>query len=472
MTMKYLPMGASRFPFLLGLCVAVLLLVGRPELAAAADIERSCQARWTLTNKTTGATAVLDEFEARAGCGKTVPNRCRSRARDAAHACMSKHWETRFDRKKPAECSSSGITGYGLPDIKAAVENAACSLGWVQGGDVVVSLSGSTSGDKECGRTKTFSDAYIVKPAMCASVPSNTPKPSDANDSPALQIPANDTVDPTSGLKFPRSMPAIRYPVGYNDCSASEKKYIQQSWAMAHYMAWVADQTMDWMEKNAKYREKAWNHNFREPVKANDWVNYAPRGWFGAYSKDHFDIAKDAIDTLWTKRLRGKTFTVKCRTNDTNKGSHPCFRKNPGTKRPPAANHIVYGTINFCNNAFNSTSYFSGARLVLHELMHWLGTKNGTVVGDTHVHCHGAAKCVTDKGYGAKDAAHLANYDGGTAGTKIDQQRRRVGHRKRALRNNDNYALYMYYMGYKAYMKNAAFNLPVVTQFPASGFVW
>lgn len=109
---------------------------------------------------------------------------------------------------------------------------------------------------------------------------------------------------------------------------------------------------------------------------------------------------------------------------------------------------------------------------MVHELLHWLRTKNGTVVGDTHMHCHGIARCTTDKAYGEEDSAHLANYDGGDEGTKNAQKRRRVDHRKRALRNNDNYANFIYYLGRKAYTRSTDYALPVVDQFPTRDFTW
>lgn len=302
----------------------------------------------------------------------------------------------------------------------------------------------------------------------------NDEKPKPARPGIAVQFGPNDTIDPVSGLTFPKSMPKVRYPTGYNGCSADEKKRVQRGWAMAHYMTWVAHQAMDWMAKHDQYRADAWQHGYQLPTKMNEWANYAPRGWFGPYTEGRFDIVNHAIAKLWKDRLLGKTFTVNCRTNDDNKGAHPCYRKNPGTGKNPSANHIVYGTINFCNRAFEGGATqedaYHFARRVIHELVHWLRLKNGHVAGDLHVHCHGALRCSTEKMYGPELSSHLGNYDGGDRGRASAQARRAADHVNKALRNNDNYAYFIYYIGRLAHGGSPLPGLPQLKRFPADGF--
>jgi len=301
------------------------------------------------------------------------------------------------------------------------------------------------------------------------------PKPAaQAAAPPYVPIPLNDTLDSASGLSFPKSMPAVRYPDGFTGCNRGETTRIKRGWAMAHYMTWVADQAMDWMAHNGQYREDAWNYGYQTPNEGNYWANYAPRAWFGPYTKDRFQIAQHAIAELWRERFRGKTFTVKCRSNDDNKGAHPCYRINPTTGNNPAANHLVFGTINFCNNGLDGglelKDAYADARRVVHELFHWLRTKEGLNVGDLHTHCHGGARCSTETMYGQEKATHLSHYDGGSRGFASGQARRASDHRKKALRNNDNYAFFIYHIGRMAYSRTSFEGLAPLTQFPPSGF--
>ena len=77
-----------------------------------------------------------------------------------------------------------------------------------------------------------------------------------------------------------------------------------------------------------------------------------------------------------------------------------------------------------------------------------------------------------DKAYSRENAAHLANYDGGSARTSNTQKRRRVDYRRRAIRNNDNYAFFTLDIGRFAYSGTSTKGLPALTEFPAPGFEW
>ncbi len=254
-----------------------------------------------------------------------------------------------------------------------------------------------------------------------------------------------------TGLMFPGDMPAIRFPTQYKGCSSAEKQKIDTAWAMAHYFMWRADQTMDWLASNGKKRKAAWSASYVGRNAKNSYRNHAPRAWFGPYDGKRFTTVDKAIEKVFTDRFRGKTFKVFCRVNKGGKGAHPCYQKNPGGNGTPGANHIVYGKINFCKKFFNPrqnslNDIMHRARGVVHEVFHHLRLNNGLFVTDTHVHCH-KGKCVTDKGYGRKKATHLSHY-------------KKKGHYKRAIRNTDNYALFAYMLGRRAYEKT-------ITKFPS-----
>lgn len=430
---------------------------------------RHCKAEWVAVNTKTGEQAYLESFEAAGGCSKFKPNECRERAKNYAAQCIKAHWKKRWDRTKPAECRRSEIKGYDMKDLKAVVEGAACYYKWDSPDQQKLKLVANIKGDKRCPWKSDVVTNYSITPAMCAKVKHRPVKKYIGN--PAFKIPRNNIKEPRTGLMLPKSMPKVRFPKGYKGCSANDKKRIDRGWAMATYMAWLGDKAMDWMHNNGKYRKAAWNHNYR-PSNNNSWTNYAPRGWFGAFNNKNFSVADNAIENLWGKRLQGKTFTVQCRTKG-NSGSHPCFTSNPGGNGRPSANHIVYGKINFCAKALNGNAdVYRDARRVLHELLHWQRAKTGKFITDTHTHCHGLARCTTDKSYGAKKASHLSNYEGGSRGTKKAQKRRRVNHRNKALHNNDNYAYYLYYFGKMAHTQRSIDGLPSFSRFPAVGFKW
>ena len=432
---------------------------------------RSCDAGYVATNRADGSHFVFGEFVARGECGANGDT-CRKKARKLAHDCMKTHWRDRWDRRRPPACRSSDVVEYRFDDLKGAIEAGACHRGWGRTATVTMRIEGHSKGKNDhCRGRSELTSSYEVTPEICAGIDSRPPERPSTSGAEALVIPANTRRDATSGLKFPASMPAIRYPKGFFGCSAGDKTKLRRAWAMAHYMVWTADRAMDWMERKGQYRKRAWDHTFRDPA-SNEHVNYAPRAWFGPMNDESFGEASGTIEKLWGKRFTGKTFTVMCRKSGSS-GSHPCFTGNPGGNGRPTANHIVYGRVNFCAKFFDDRrTDFTRARTVVHELLHWLSTPRGHAVRDTHTHCHGVSRCTTDKGYGRAASHHLSNYDGGNRGTANAKKRRRVDHRKRALRNNDNYAWFIHDIGRAAYEKSWPPGLPRLTHFPAPGFRW
>jgi len=64
-------------------------------------------------------------FTARRGCGRTVPNRCRQRAKSAALRCMQEH--TQSLGETPAACSiHNGIEGYTFGNMQQTLHQAVC----------------------------------------------------------------------------------------------------------------------------------------------------------------------------------------------------------------------------------------------------------------------------------------------------------------------------------------------------------
>jgi hypothetical protein len=298
--------------------------------------------------------------------------------------------------------------------------------------------------------------------------PANSqPKP-PKQKSLAVLFKGNTQLDKTSGMMFPIDMPSIRWPTKYKFCSATDRRKINRAWAMGHYMMWRADQVMDWLGRNDRNRKSAWSWGYRGRNAKNGYANFAPRAWFGPYDGKRFKVADSGVERGWSNHFRGKTFTVKCRVNGGKIGAHPCFQDNPGTGRTPSANHIVRGTINFCDKFFapresgdvekDIVHIYRRAHTVVHEMFHHIRLSNGQYVLDTHVHCD-KGRCRTQKMYGRDRATHLSHKKGVNS-----------GHYKRALRNNDNYANFAFYVGVLAYDKVQLVGFGHLSQFPPRGF--
>lgn len=211
---------------------------------------------------------------------------------------------------------------------------------------------------------------------------------------------------------------------------------------------------MNYLDQHKQWRKDMWVNGYDPSVvnEAGGYRNYSPRAWFGPYDGGRFKDVRGAINKVFNERFRDKTFKVKCRTKDSDQGAHPCYSKDPSTGNKPSANHILYGTINFCNGWFDTKDAHFRARGIVHEVFHWLKIP-GSIYWVTDLHTHCDKCCKTEKMYGRANASHLAHVPG------IGD-----GHYERATRNNDNYAIFAYMLGRMTYEEK-------LTQFPSPSFL-
>lgn len=266
--------------------------------------------------------------------------------------------------------------------------------------------------------------------------------------------------EPRTGLYFPADMPAIRWP-DFDGCSADDRNEIYEAWALAHFYAWRADQIMQYLSRNSSHRQHLWDYEYiNDHGKAPDYDNASMRGWFGPYDGKRFGHIRDSVAKVWNERFRGRTFTVKCRNNAGNRGAHPCYRKIPSTGHYPSANHIVYGTINFCSGWFDERVSLR-AKTVVHEIYHWLKVPHSAYwVSDTHDYWIACGRYRTARPLYGELAVYVANFSGC-----------RDRNYERAWRNNDNYALFSYMFGRAVYDGKTVRGLDF-TQFPGPDFKW
>jgi uncharacterized protein YjeT (DUF2065 family) len=269
-------------------------------------------------------------------------------------------------------------------------------------------------------------------------------KPAQVDDEPQgkpLGLVFNDKAkkkDPVSGLEFPVDMPPIVYPE-FIGCNAEDKKKIQEGWAYAHFSMWRAYQVVNYI---ANHKEKAALWNWGSVT--GDADNWSPRTWFGSFdgSRTHFQLIHEAINKAWHDRFLGKkyNFKAKCREGGSG-GEHPCYLKDDKGNYQYSANHILVGTINYCPLFLDRPLISERARVVIHEVFHWLSAK-GLYISDTHSHwdkVEGKCKLKTEKIYGVNDALHLATSLGCWGDPKP--------HREKAALANDNYAFFIQRLG-------------------------
>ncbi len=150
----------------------IAVFAAAPVAKAEAKIYRHCQNQYQLTylaingqSFPNGRSLGFGRFDSRGGCGNTVPNRCRERARGYAQRCMNAHWAQRWDRATPAQClPAQGVKGYGISDLKRQIEmTACCTIGApTEAREVVVRVRGLSRGDNRCGGALTLSNTYTV----------------------------------------------------------------------------------------------------------------------------------------------------------------------------------------------------------------------------------------------------------------------------------------------------------------------
>lgn len=136
----------------------VFCLVGSMfAFEANAGITRACKAHFEISIN--GSTLTLGRFETRRGCGSSVPNRCRRRARDQAQACMAKFFAS--GKKVPKDCLGKAVKKFPRnwravgPRTAALVE--AKSIGELMNGtmknrDYPYSVYAVTTGDTGCSK--------------------------------------------------------------------------------------------------------------------------------------------------------------------------------------------------------------------------------------------------------------------------------------------------------------------------------
>jgi hypothetical protein len=201
------------------------------------------------------------------------------------------------------------------------------------------------------------------------SAPQGKPAPAPPQSKPlGIVFSVNSRLNRIEGRDFPTDMPPVRWPQVTRSCS-TQVHQIREAWALAHYYTWRAHQVMECVRRFSD-RTIPWNDGYVSQIKnANgNYINYAPRAWFGPYDDKRYDRVRRSIAEVWNGRFLGRTFTIKCREKD-NGGAHPCYQKNPQTNRLPSANHIVLGTINLCVRWFNKGPE-DRARTIVHEMFH------------------------------------------------------------------------------------------------------
>lgn len=161
--------------------------------APVPNITRSCDGfyQWETTGGSFGGT--FGKFTGKGGCGQTVPNRCRERARDAAMNCMTTHRDIRWERRTPEAClNAAGVYGYdvgikpctstsanqcmspkqGVPsgDLKTRLEvEVCCAFGRTSQfrlrceKNVHVRVTAVVTGGDRCGKTRELFDDYVIE---------------------------------------------------------------------------------------------------------------------------------------------------------------------------------------------------------------------------------------------------------------------------------------------------------------------
>lgn len=181
----------------------------------------------------------------------------------------------------------------------------------------------------------------------------------------------------------------------FKQCSGEQKKLLRAAYKKAHSSVWRAKQLIKAIKK--------WPSHERAALWERDHVNQdysvSPHTWFGSYDSGRLTTVLKALEKA-EKRFRdqgsGKIRKIRCRgllggvvgTRDVDQ----C----PGTTAlvgKQAAYHLPLGTIVMCdnfwgfqNNAFYQQEVrdFEAARIIIHEVFHWLSLDNGAVATDYH----------------------------------------------------------------------------------------
>ncbi|CEL92038.1 unnamed protein product [Vitrella brassicaformis CCMP3155] len=133
-----------------------------PALNATQEIWRGCRARYVVRDLSDSGLDVLSigHFSARGECRRFVKNRCRERARAAAHECMKDAWNFAPSRNPPTSCrrtwGNKRVNDYQASSpLKTWIQREACAE-WrpCQPKRARVAVQAVTTGDSGCGSTR------------------------------------------------------------------------------------------------------------------------------------------------------------------------------------------------------------------------------------------------------------------------------------------------------------------------------
>ena len=165
--------------FLRATLAVIFVLVVGSAIDAGANTTRQCSAEYVMKigpiqNKiflpglVSAEETVLARFRGIGGCGNSVPNRCRRRARDSIIACAKQHYDTPLPL--PTACTpQSGVYDYGgVSPFTLFVKRLCCSTPEViqyKPTYFDASLSVRVSGDKGCGpKRQQQSEIFLLPP--------------------------------------------------------------------------------------------------------------------------------------------------------------------------------------------------------------------------------------------------------------------------------------------------------------------
>lgn len=98
-------------------------------------------------------------FSASGGCGRSVPNRCRERARNTAHQCMQSHWAAP-PRSEGFVCSDVQNYPISREYLKGAVRDWVCRT--FKASNMTIRVKAVTTGDKGCPQTRVLEPNFHI----------------------------------------------------------------------------------------------------------------------------------------------------------------------------------------------------------------------------------------------------------------------------------------------------------------------
>jgi hypothetical protein len=196
-------------------------------------IERSCNAYFGMDivqvdgNRVQSRTLTFGNFFTRRGCGQTVPDRCRRRARDSAHSCMRDHWTHVRDMAAPKSCRGQDVRNYQVRgSLHNEVEKQACEYAraWINPNvnQVVVNVRAVSEGDSGCAMQSDLGQMYSISCLNTSAPQMQSPPP--------VQTPPNNSPSQPSGryLLQPGSYTASTFQQNWARCGSQWETVDQQ----------------------------------------------------------------------------------------------------------------------------------------------------------------------------------------------------------------------------------------------------